>query len=327
MSGKATDGGVLDVRRLTLTRPDAKRRRLGRVPPCTLMVKCAHILGECFQIEWEDIHGQPDVLYSSDHFYRLSLSDPLSLSLDAEEAGWLCGGPGTFQAVPEAAAKTEAEREALKNRLTEKSRDFLASFKEAGLTVWDFSLADAQWIAVWDNPMGTGDGSPNRYGLSLSYLAALDHVPVTRPVIAYLGSVPELVQHIQLIYRDDGSLLEMEITGRETDLTEETAPPAEASHLLPFSEAAERFEEYSRTYYDSHEMPMKARAVSIHVTQAVIEYRHVRTSEETGYLRPVWNFYGTISADTPVFAGLPIAGGSEVLLASVDAYSGDVYGD
>ena len=39
MSGKATDGGVLDVRRLTLTQPDAKRRCLGRVSPCQLRVK------------------------------------------------------------------------------------------------------------------------------------------------------------------------------------------------------------------------------------------------------------------------------------------------
>ena len=38
VAGKATDGGVLDVRRLTLTRPAAKRRRLGRVSPCPLRV-------------------------------------------------------------------------------------------------------------------------------------------------------------------------------------------------------------------------------------------------------------------------------------------------
>ena len=35
---KATDGGVLDVRRRTLTQSDAKRQRLERVAPCSLMV-------------------------------------------------------------------------------------------------------------------------------------------------------------------------------------------------------------------------------------------------------------------------------------------------
>ena len=38
VAGKATDGGVLGVRRLTLTRPAAKTRRLGRVSPCPLRV-------------------------------------------------------------------------------------------------------------------------------------------------------------------------------------------------------------------------------------------------------------------------------------------------
>ena len=38
VAGKATDEGVLGVRRLTLTRPAAKRRRLGRVCPCSLRV-------------------------------------------------------------------------------------------------------------------------------------------------------------------------------------------------------------------------------------------------------------------------------------------------
>ena len=35
---KATDGGVLDVRRRTLTQSDIKRQRLERISPCTLMV-------------------------------------------------------------------------------------------------------------------------------------------------------------------------------------------------------------------------------------------------------------------------------------------------
>ena len=37
-AGKATDGGVLDVRRLTLTPPAVKRRWLRRVCPCPLRV-------------------------------------------------------------------------------------------------------------------------------------------------------------------------------------------------------------------------------------------------------------------------------------------------
>ena len=39
-SGKATEEGVLDVRRLTLTQSDTEIRHLGRVPPCPLMVAC-----------------------------------------------------------------------------------------------------------------------------------------------------------------------------------------------------------------------------------------------------------------------------------------------
>lgn len=36
---KATDGGVLDVRRRTLTQSDVKKQRLERMSPCTLMVQ------------------------------------------------------------------------------------------------------------------------------------------------------------------------------------------------------------------------------------------------------------------------------------------------
>ena len=75
------------------------------------------------------------------------------------------------------------------------------------------------------------------------------------------------------------------------------------------------------------------------LTRAALEYRYVpfeggAGTENGGLLCPVWNFYGAASAARTqadarsIFSeAAPAAEGQELLLASVDASDGRVYGE
>ena len=314
------------------------------------------LAGEFYGIVWEETEAAGWEL-SADGIYDLSFpssdaSTPIFwISRAAQDITH--GGDGEFQ--PDAAfaalvsqgkAGTEEEREVFRRRMEEQSREFISRLAEEGLCTEEFSEPSLRWLGIRTRNERTGELEPGRYGLALHYGRSCGDVPAPGGGLALMGSAGSRLQYMEFVYADDGTLLELKSIGRESLARED------AGFLLPFEAAADIFEQYARTYYDTHEGRLEdffagafadlngeGITVGARLTRAALEYRYVpfeggAGTENGGLLCSVWNFYGAASAARTqadarsIFSEVaPAAEGQELLLASVDASDGRVYGE
>lgn len=225
-----------------------------------------------------------------------------------------------------------------------------------GIGLEDFTQTPGEWRALsrWVNGKWEPDG---RYALVMQYAGTAGGI--TQPVdrSAVWGEIPPRAQYVDIVYADDGELIEF----KDIDHVEYGEVVKESGFLLPFSAVAEIFEQYAKSFYETHkpgyEMlqdksqrpiltdDMKACAY-VTLTDVRLEYRAVygETGEaqgETedgakyreGTLEPVWNFYGGILVGYQKPDGLDsgitkarLTAEDDLLLVSISAADGRVYG-
>lgn len=236
------------------------------------------------------------------------------------------------------------QQETLEKELSGKADQLL---KAMGLE--QFRQVSAHWRALshWDKNGWIPDG---RYGLVMEYSQAAGGITETANMAAVWGEDQPRTQYVTIVYADDGELMEL----KDIDHVNHGGIAQESGFLLPFSAVAEIFEQYVKSYYDTHEPSydqladenqshlinenMKACAY-VTVTEVRLEYRAVYEAQDSenlpqkGRLEPVWNFYGDIlvgyrnqdGADSGV-AKARLRADPNRLLVSISAGDGRVYG-
>ena len=326
------------------------------------------IVREIYGISWKEGERDAQGEFSGDGMYYLSFpftdvskDKTAILWIDRMDPNLTFAGDGEYQPdegfrllVSQGEAGTEEEREMLRQRLEEKSEAFIRRLSEEELCSGAFVRDEVRWLGIRTRNETTGKWEQGRYGLELVYERTCGNVPVPGREPTLMGKPGSAIQYIGFVYADDGTLLELKNIGRQSleadggrNGAEETG---EAAFILPFDAAAQIFEQYVRTYDDTRRaLPAGGFAESaaagdgagtvtaIRFTRAALEYRYVPAAEEEGaeeggFLRPVWNFYGTASvgqtrAGERSLEGeiTPVANGREIILVSVDAADGSIF--
>lgn len=295
--------------------------------------------------------GGPENPESVSHIYYVSPELVYTLDLTAGDsekmpAVWLSvkdisdgtggnGDPDDLSGCP----LSEAEMGQLQAELETKGKQLL---EKLGLE--DFFLESARWrqLSVSENYSWTLSG---QYGVRLYYGRKIGDMPLVNSGRGS-GSLEPRSQYVELLYREDKTLLAVKNIGRERigDNTSEYA-----GFLLPFSSVSQIFEQCMKTLkvdwdkegQGSDRGPVliegyedKKPRVYVTVTDVDLAYcLKYDEQNEKGKLVPVWAFYGTAEKgyQNPdgSKAGIPgktINGGTKMLLLAVGGEDGTVYG-
>lgn len=107
------------------------------------------------------------------------------------------------------------------------------------MDVGTFSLQSVQWKRIGENGKPT-----DRCGLKLTYVRALEGIPVLIEGYGWAARTLQTSQYVNLLYLEDGTLLELKNIGREQVVSED----GYADSLLSFDAVAQIFEQYMRYY-------------------------------------------------------------------------------
>lgn len=218
-----------------------------------------------------------------------------------------------------------------------------ALLKKLGIT--NISLQDICWRRLSGTENGKWEPTGS-CGLRLTYVRTAEGIPVFARNTAWASQVMPPAQYIEILYRQDGTLLRFKNINREQTVSSDGC----IDFLLPFDAAAQIFEQYMR-YYQTVWQPEQYDMVSsnlephlrINVTEVKFGYQILYDDYQpetmdkgsgTGRLIPVWAFYGTPTLDydytgnaSSYVTPAPRALTSENrLLLSVNAEDGTIYG-
>ena len=237
----------------------------------------------------------------------------------------------------------DSGRSRLEKELTGKAESLL---KDLGLG--DFRQMQVKWRALSESK-GAGWTPDGRYALVMRYCKTANGILEPVNQMAVFGEVPPDAQYVDIVYADDGQLIELkDINHVQYGETVETS-----DFLLPFSAVTEIFEQYVKSYYSIHipgyvpqqedqlivsEKSRDSKTCAyVRLSGVKLEYRAAYPDTEgenqSGRLEPVWNFYGGITVgyrdadgtDSGVTrAGLTAE--DDMLLVSINAADGRVYG-
>lgn len=233
-------------------------------------------------------------------------------------------------------AREQAQTE---QQLREKAEQVLRQ-----LDLEDFQMTGSKWKQILKyEDKWVPDG---RYAVALRFSRTVDGVPEPANQTSALGMTAAGSQYVDVVYAADGQLLEFKNINREKygKIVEESG------FLLPFDAVAQIFEQYCRNVYETNhpvcisdgvqpEQPEQNPDAMAHMTLSAVKLEYMPVYEydtkgvrsAAGKIVPVWNFYGGLTVGYQeeskygyTRAGLTAA--SDVLLLSVDAGDGKVYG-
>lgn len=303
--------------------------------------KMKEILGRELGIdEWQEKPGDESGTYESpDHIYTLSLGAGSGQGQDTPMVWLVCpgisdgssqaGGPDELSLSPE----EEEERKRIRADAEEKAENLLGKM---GLE--DFCLEEARWrpLAVIQNHSWSPSGEQ---GIRLYYRRRAQDMPVI--------SREYRTQYVELLYREDTTLLEVKNIGRE----QVTGTSGYAEIFMPFLSVSQVFEQCMKTAQaDGHGAdidpvleevrPGIKPHIYLTVTEVRLAYRveyegrgpaEPQAGGRKGKLVPVWVFYGItergyqdINGAEAKIPRTPLSGGKIQLLA-VSAEDGTVY--
>ncbi len=238
---------------------------------------------------------------------------------------------------------SQQEQERIEQQLVSKAQEILKQ-----LDLGDFQITSCRWKRVLKyDAKWVPDG---RYAVAIRFARIIDGVPEPSNFASALGQISSSCQYVDVVYADDGELLEFKNINREKygDIVEESG------FLLPFESITQIFQQYCRNFYETSqpeyvtysnqpdELPLAkadGQSALAHMTLSdvkleympIYEYDQNGTPSAVGKIVPVWNFYGGMTVgfqdenrNGSTRANLTAV--TDMLLLSVDARDGKVYG-
>ncbi len=235
----------------------------------------------------------------------------------------------------------DSGRRRLERELTGKAESLLED-----LGLGDFRQMQIKWRSLSESK-GGGWVPDGRYALVMRYCKTADGILEPANRVAVWGEVPPNAQYVDIVYADDGQLIEL----KDINHVQYGETVGTDDFLLPFSAITEIFEQYAKSYYSTHtpgyelqgEDQLMARSQDLKTCAYVklsgvkLEYRAAYQGEneenQSGRLEPVWNFYGGITVGYRDAGGVEsevqragLTAEDDLLLVSISAADGRVYG-